>query len=183
MNNQDIINFVSLWDMFIGSLRKSLMREIEKQPLSYSICSLILINEKLTWTDPESPQGNWLSGYTNKDPVKGNLILNITMEDVKFSEYDEKKKNRITAADIFGFAVIPLLAAAIGCLISLLLHAGFLVISASIILPELIALMIYSLIRSKKKSSVSEVDRYIGQLDKYKGIIAGILDGSNNLSM
>lgn len=151
MNNQDTIKFVSLWDLFISPLRKSLMREREKQPLSYSVCSLILNDEKLIWADPESPQGNWLSEYTNRDPVNGNLILSITMDDVKFSEYDEKKKNRITAADILGFALIPLLLAALGGLLAVLLHASYVVMSVSILSPELTAILIYSAIRSKKK--------------------------------
>lgn len=172
--SNEIDQFTTLWDSFSASVRSRLEEECKKQPLSYSICTLILNDEKLSWSTDDNPFGQWLEELRKTKPVKADLILSIIMDDMKFSEPD--KKSPITLRTILGVGVIPLvLALAAMWLCSVCFHTSFAVTLAVELGVEIAALLAFFLSPFSKSSTKSQIDIYVAQLDKYKRVITEIL--------
>lgn len=167
--------FSQLWDGFAASFRQRLEKEREKQPLSYSVCTLLLNDEKLVWNTDDSPCGQWLENLRKTEPQKADLILSIIMDDVKFSE--PSQKNSLKLADILGFGLIPLLVALAAMAICILLKLPFVITLIAELVMELIAIMVYCVSPFRKKSGKAVVEQYASQLDKFKRVISEIVSG------
>lgn len=166
--------FGALWDRFIYSLRARLVKERETQPLTHSVCSLILNDEKLCWGTDYNECGKWLNDYREKDPINGELIFSIIMDNVKFSTFEEKK--RVSFYSVLKDYILPIALAAIGLIISAVLDAPVWARFAATLLPEFAGFLI-GFMMPPAKSPVSVVDDYIMQIAKFKNVITDILNG------
>lgn len=172
--NSEAQRFSELWDSFAASLRVRLEKEREKQPLSYSVCTLVLNDEKLDWNTDDNPCGRWLEELRKTEPEKADLILSIIMDDVKFSE--PEKSNALTLADILGYGIIPFVLAMLGMLECIFLKASFVTTLITEIVIEVLAVLVYIFAPFGKKTSKTAIEKYVSQLDKFKGVIADILN-------
>lgn len=175
MNNK-AAEFGMLWDNFINSLRERLLEERKKKPLSYSICSLVLNDEKLSWGNDRSECGKWMNTYRDSDPVNGDLIFGIIMDNVKFHKPEEK--NGFSLISFLREIVIPFVLAMAGFTLSTVLRAPVWVRFAATLIPEFAGFFVFGFLLPAPKSSVSEVDDYISQIGKFKGVIADILNAN-----
>ena len=171
----ELSRFSELWNGFAESFRKRLEKEREKQPLSYSVCTLLLNDEKLCWNSDDNPCGQWLENLRRTQPQKADLILSIIMDDVKLNDSSQKKG--ITLADILGYGLIPLVLALAAMGICILLKLPFVITLVAEIVVELIAILVYFVSPFRKKSSKSVVEKYVVQLDKFKRVISEIVSG------
>lgn len=170
----EIDRFGTLWDGFCASLSERLEKERQKQMLSYSVCTLLLNDEKLCWNAADDPCGKWLEELQNTEPVKADLILSIIMDDVKFSE--PEKENPLTLTDVLGAGVIPLVLSLTAMALCLgVFHTSFVVTLLIELCVEIAALLVFFLSPLGKAKPKSAVNDYVAQLDKYKGVITGIL--------
>ena len=171
----ELNRFSELWDGFAASFRKRLETEREKQKLSYSVCTLLLNDEKLCWNTDDNPCGQWLEDLRNTQPQKADLILSIIMDDVKLSDTGNDK--HLTVTDIIGCGVIPFVLAMVTMMICNFMKLPFVTTIISEIVIELVAIISYLLSPLSKKSGKAVIDKYTAQLDKYKRVISEIVSG------
>ena len=169
----EVKRFTELWDSFAVSYRERLEKEREKQPLSYSLCTLLLNDEKLIWNTDDSPYGQFLEDLRKKEPQKADLILSIIMDDMNLSEPSQEKK--LTLADLLGFGLVPLLIALAAMCVCCLLKQPFVITLIAEIAVELIAIFVYYVSPFRKKDGKAVVEKYTAQLDKYKSVISEIV--------
>lgn len=162
--------FEKNWDSFTHSVKARF--DSEKGTLSYSICTLLLNDEKACWTSEDSSCGKWLADLRSSDPVKADLILSIIMNDVKLRE--PEKQSAVSLEDILFCCIIPLAAAYAAFGVCKLLKTSNLVTLIAELVLELV-LVIFLIPKRLRKSASSPADMYLSQLDKFKGVISGIL--------
>ena len=165
-------SFEKQWEKFLTSLKGKILKESAKQQLTCPLLNLLLRDARLCWESDYDENGRWLNNYKAENPEKGELIYNILLEDMIFTEIKSAKGN----SEIMNYA-IPIAGAVAGFGISSLLHANAIIKAVSTIAP---AALLYATTKSvdtnKKDNSAKQlVDAYIAQLDKFKVSIISII--------
>lgn len=172
MNGTYRDSFEKQWEKFLTSLKGKILKESSKQQLTYPLLNLLLRDARLCWESDYDENGRWLKKYKEENPEKGELIYNILLEDMVFTEIKPAKGN----SEIMNYA-LPVVGAVAGFGISSLLHANAIIKAVSTIAP---AALLYTTTKSvgtnKKDNSTKQlIDAYIAQLDKFKVSIISII--------
>lgn len=164
--------FIQQWDKFVTRVRGKLLQQVKKQQvLTLSVAKLQLADCAIDWSSDIDENGRWLRNLTAKDPARGRAVRQV-LEDMTFAEPDTGKK----LPDALDLAV-PVAGAAAGVGIALMADAGTLVKAVSAVAPAAVLYPVTKQVRTtvNEKKDQDLVDAYIGQLDKYRDTILGIL--------
>jgi len=172
MDNTDKEKFESLWNDFIILVKGKLITTSNTQRLSTPLANLILSDAASAWGSEYELSGKWLSQFAEKDPQKAELIRDIVMNDMKFSDISEKKE----ISNQYNI-IIPAIGAIAGLGISFFAGATKLVQAISTIAP---AVLLYPAVKSfgKQQNEINKkntIDELMVQLDKYNNSILSVL--------
>lgn len=164
-------NFERLWDNFIVKLKGKLLNVSMQKELTFSYVKLILDNEIYAWDSDYDEEGRWLKQYMNENPREGQLIKEILLDDMSFTEIEPPKK-----ADSLTY-IVPVVGAAAGLGLSSIFNANLIVKAISTVAPAAILFPTTKTVLNYFSSYNSQtlIDNYIGQLDKYKNSIISII--------
>lgn len=164
--------FEKLWDKFFARLKGKILREADKQELTYPLMKLILTDAKSDWMSEYDEGGRWLRDYMNENPAKGRLVYDILTDNMSFCEVAKK-------SDSMGLVslVAPLAGAALGFGISSIFNAGVVVKIISTVVP---AGLIFGTTKAmepkfKNKRKQEHMEAYFNQLEKYKLSVISVL--------
>lgn len=172
MDYTDKERFESLWNDFIILVKGKLITTSSTQRLSTPLANLILSEAASVWGSEYELCGKWLSQFTEREPQKAELIRNIALNDMKFSDTPERKEISYQYN-----IIIPAIGAMVGLGISYFVGASKWVQAISTIAP---AVLLYPAVKSfgKQQNNVNKsktIEELIGQLDKYKNSILAVL--------
>lgn len=165
-------NFERLWKDFISRLKGQILSQSKQKTLTYSYIKLLLENEVYSWDSDYEECGRWLKTYINENPRSGEMIRDILLNDMTFTEITPAKKS-----DILNY-VVPAIGAIAGLGISSILNAGIIVKIVSTVVPGAV---LYPATKSVSSyindyNNQKLIDDYIGQLDKYRLSIISVID-------
>ncbi len=171
LNNRE--NFLKCWDKFSKNLRGKILNQTDKQNFSFHVLKLILAEAVTVWENKYDECGRWLIDYSKENPEKGELIKQILLRDMKFTEVTVKKSNSRNAALLASVGV-----AAAGFGISHFLNAGTAATVAATVLPAIAAYPTVTAttnaVNGKKESNT--LDAYMNQLEKFRLSILNVID-------
>lgn len=172
MGDNDIETFEQCWKKFMIRVKGKMMRHAQKQELTYSLLQLILKDASYSWNSNAEENGRWLMKYAEKNPQGGALIRQILLDDMAFTEISEKQENWEMLAN-----AVPVAGAATGYGISSILGTGPVVKAIFTIVP---AFLLYPAAKElgesvKNRGAEGYVDKYLGQLDKFKKSVISVL--------
>lgn len=172
MDNTDKERFESLWNDFVILVKGKLITTSNTQRLSTPLANLILSDAASSWGSEYELCGKWLSQFAEREPQKAELIRNITLNDMKFSDISERKE----ISNQYNI-IVPAIGAIAGLGISYFMGAAKWVQAISVIAP---AVLLYPAVKSfaKQKNDINKkntIDELMGQLDKYKNSILSVL--------
>ena len=172
MNTTEKEKFESLWNDFIALVKGKLISTAAKQKLSTPLANLILSDAASSWNSEYEINGKWLSNLKGVDSKKAEMVGEILLNDMRFTEIDIKGE-----LPTYYNYVVPAVGACTGYAISMLLGSGKLVQAASTIIPALLLYPAVKTFRNKKEEANKDsiIESYIKQLEKYKNSVASIL--------
>ena len=164
--------FEKYWADFQNKLKGKLLRQFEKQECNFKLAELILSESSLGLYSEYDACGRWLKKYSAESPDKGELIRQILLEDMHFTE--------ITSHRGYNEAlnyVIPVVGAAAGFGIASVAAADAVVKAVSTIAPAAVLYFSTKAVGDSMKdaSKRNMIDEYISQLEKYKLSVLNIL--------
>ncbi len=166
-------DFEKYWGKFITQLKGRLMAVSKNQKLSYHIAKLQLTDIAANWDSEYEESGRWLIQYCNENPEKGQLVREVLLEQMCFSEIQPKKDY----SEVMNYA-IPVAGAIAGFGISKLAHAKTVVRAVSTIAPTVLlypsAKAVGTTLNQNSKAEL--LDEYILQLEKYHQGVISIID-------
>lgn len=165
--------FEKCWIKFTKQLKGKLINQKEKQNFTYSALKLILADAVTVWESKYDECGRWLIDYTKENPEKGELIKQVLLEDIKFTEIKEKKDSSRGVA-----IAVSAASAAIGFGISTVLNATNIVTAAATMLPAIAAYPAVTATGSAVKAKKEElnIDAYMNQLEKFRLSIVNVIE-------
>ena len=171
MNNQQE-KFESLWSDFIALVKGRLLTTANKQTLSTSLANLILADAASSWGSDYEINGRWVKEIREQEPKKAELILEVLLNDLKFSDVRIKG----VLPDYCNY-LIPTIGAIVGYAASHYWGASKLWQVVSTVAP---AVLLYPAVKVyRKNQELSNIEnitnQYIEQLEKYKNSIISIL--------
>lgn len=171
MNKQQE-KFESLWSEFIALVKGKLLMTANKQTLSTSLANLILTDAASSWGSDYEINGRWVKELKMQDSQKAELILDVLLNDLKFSDVRIKD----VLPDYCNY-LIPTIGAFVGYAAGGYLDFSKLLQIVSTIAP---AVLLYPAVKSYRNNqqlsnNESLVNQYIEQLTKYKNSIISIL--------
>lgn len=166
--------FEKHWEKFITRLKGKMIKQSEKQKLTYPMVKLLLSDTVLDWGSEYDEIGRWLMDYSKRNPEQGGRIRNVLMDDMNFTEIAQQKDY----SEVINYAV-PLAGAIAGFGVSSLWHAGTVVKAVSTLAP---AAILYPSTKAlgtafKDNSRNAMINGYMEQLGKYKMNVLSILEG------
>ncbi len=164
--------FEKYWKKFITQLQGQIMTQAQQGILIHSALNLTLADCVGFWDSKYSEGGRWLDKYEAQYPKKADMIRDILLKDMRFTDEGEytSKYNALRY-------LIPAGSAAAGFAISGFSEAGMLARAACTILPAAVAYPITTNILNMKADDEKKelIQAYMKQLDKYKLSIERIL--------
>lgn len=172
MNATEKDKFESLWTDFITLVKGKLISAATKQNLSTSLANLILSEAAYSWSSEYEINGKWLSNLRNTNAKKAELVNEVLLTDMHFT--DMKMKGELS---IYYNYIIPIVGAFAGYAIGSYFDCGKIVLTASIIIPAVLLYWAVNIFRKRMNESNNEklIEAYIQQLEKYKNSVAAIL--------
>lgn len=172
MNTTEKEKFESLWADFIALVKGKLINTIAKQKLSTSLANLILSDAASSWNSEYEINGKWLSNLKEVDSKKAELVSEILLNDMRFTEVNKQGE-----LPTYYNYVIPAVGACAGCAISMCLGYGKLVQVASTIIPSVLLYPAVTTFRNRinKSNKGKCIEEYIAQLEKYKNSVISVL--------
>ena len=172
MNITEKEKFESLWTDFIDLVKGKLISTAAKQKLSAPLANLILSDAASSWNSEYEINGKWLTNLKGVDSKKAEIVGEILLNDMCFTEVDTKEE-----LPTYYNYVIPAVGACAGCAISMYLGYGKLVQAASTIIP---AVLLYPAVTTfRNRMNETNIDKciedYIAQLEKYKNSVTSVL--------
>lgn len=164
--------FESLWTDFIILVKGKLINTVAKQKLSTPLANLILSDAVSSWNSEYEINGKWLSNLKGIDSYKAELVGEILLKDMRFTEIDKKKE-----LPTYYNYVIPAVGACVGCVISMYLGYGKLGQAASTIIPAVLLYPAVTTFRNRMNETNKDkcIEDYIEQLEKYKNGVISVL--------
>lgn len=164
--------FEALWADFIVLVKGKLISTVAKQKLSTPLANLILSDAASSWNSEYEINGKWFSNLKVVDSKKAELIGEILLNDMRFTEIDI-----IEELPTYYNYVIPAVGACAGCAISMYLGYSKLVQVASTILPAALLYPAVTTFRNRMSETNKDkcVEGYIAQLEKYKNSVMSVL--------
>lgn len=171
MNKQQE-KFEHLWSDFIALVKGKLLTTASKQTLSISLANLILTDAASSWGSDYEINGRWVKEIKMQNPQKAELILEILLNDLKFSDVRIKG----TLPDYYNY-LIPTIGAFVGYAAGSYWDFSKLWQTVSTIVPAVLLYPAVKSYRNNQQLSNNEylVNQYIEQLIKYKNSIISIL--------
>ena len=172
MNNTDKERFESLWADFVTLVKGKLISTANIQTLSIPLANLILHDAASSWNSDYEINGKWLSDFKNREPQKAELVYDILLNDMKFSEIEIRKE----FPNYYNY-LIPTVGAIAGLGISYFSGASKIIQTVSTIAP---AVLLYPAVKmfGKQQNETNKkknIDVFMQQLEKYKNSILTIL--------
>lgn len=170
--NTEKEKFESLWTDFITLVKGKLISAANKQALSTPLANLILSDAALSWNSDYEINGRWLNNMKEVEPQKAELLTEILLTDMKFSDVYIKSD----LPGIYNY-VIPAVGAGIGYAVSMTFNFGKITQVATTVIPAVLLFPAVKNFRNRMKESNKEssIRDYIMQLEKYKNSILSIL--------
>ncbi|MBQ2885106.1 MAG: hypothetical protein IJE43_15330 [Alphaproteobacteria bacterium] len=170
--NQQQEKFESLWSDFIALVKGKLLTTANKQTLSISLANLILTDAASSWGSDYEINGRWIKEIRMLDPKKAELILEVLLNDLKFSDVRIKG----VLPDYCNY-LIPTIGAFVGYAAGNYWDVSKLWQVVSTIAP---AVLLYPAVKSYRENqqlsnNENLINQYIEQLAKYKNSIISIL--------
>lgn len=170
--NKDLEKFESLWNDFITLVKGKLLTTANTLSLSTPVANLILTEAKSSWGSDCEIYGRWIMNIRRENPEKAELISEILLKDLKFSDICAKS----VLPDYCNY-LIPTIGAFIGYTVGGALDFSKLWQTVSTIVP---AVLLYPAVKSYRNNqqllnNEYTVNQYIEQLEKYKNSIISIL--------
>ncbi|MGN0245837.1 MAG: hypothetical protein ACI4DK_07715 [Lachnospiraceae bacterium] len=164
--------FESLWADFIALVKGKLINTVAKQKLSTPLANLILSDAASSWNSEYEINGKWLSNLKNVNSKKAELVGEILLDDMRFTEIDTQGE-----LPTYYNYVIPAVGACFGCAISMYLEYSKLVQAASTIIPAVLLYPAVTTFRKRMNETNKDkcIEDYIAQLDKYKNSVISVL--------
>lgn len=172
--DRDVELFEKYWEQFLIRVKGRMVSQAKKQELTYPLLKLLLKDISLSWDSDVEENGRWLRQYSEENPQKGEMIRQILLEDMEFSEVLSNDKSPAAVNYI-----VPAAGAAAGYCISSVLHAGAAAKAISTVAP---ALLLYPSAKAigenaKNKNQRESMEAYLSQLEKYrKGALSVLQD-------
>lgn len=168
--------FEKYWKKFTTQLQGQIMTQAQKGVLIHSALNLILADCVGFWDSKYSEGGRWIDKYETEYPEKADMIRDILLNDMKFTDEGEQSSNYKALKYI-----VPAGTAVAGFAVSGLRNAGMLARAACTIVPAAVAYPIATNIVNMKAGDAKEkmIQAYMRQLDKYKLSIESILKNSD----
>lgn len=172
MNTTEKEKFESLWSDFIALVKGKLINTIAKQKLSTTLANLILSDAASSWNSEYEINGKWLINLKEVDVKKAELVRNILLNDMHFTEIDKQRE----LPSYYNY-VIPAAGACLGCAISMYLDYSKLVQAASTIIPAVLLYPAVIMFRNRMNETNKDkcIEEYIAQLEKYKNSVISVL--------
>ncbi len=172
MQTTDYERFEKYWKDFSDRLQGQMMTQANKGVFTFASLNLILSDCVGSWDSKYSGGGRWLDEYEKKYPQKAQMIRNILLNDMKFTEDSEGD----TKNDYLKY-IVPLGSAAVGLGISRGVGASNLVQAICTISPAVVAYPVTNNIldSTKDQKMKARISNYMRQLDKYRLSIESIL--------
>ena len=172
MNTTEKEKFESLWTDFMALVKGMLINTIAKQKLSTPLANLILSDAASSWNSEYEINGKWLSNLKNVDSKKAELVSEILLNDMRFTEIDIQAE-----LPMYCNYVIPAAGACIGCAISMYLDYSKMVQAASTIIPAVLLYPAVTTFRKRMNETNKDkcIEEYIAQLEKYKNSVISVL--------
>ena len=172
MQNSFYDDFMKNWEKFRTRLQGQVMMQAKKGILNHASLNLILADCTEFWDSDHSEGGRWLNELEKAFPQKAELVRNILLNDMKFTEEaDAGSKNGILQL------AVPVGSAAAGFSLSKLMGASTLIQAVCTVVPAAVAFpltknIVGTLDDNKRKDVIG---RYIAQLEKYRLSIESIV--------
>lgn len=172
MNTTEKEKFESLWTNFIALVKGKLISTVAKQRLSTALANWILSDAASSWNSDYEINGRWLSNLKGVDSKKAELVGEILLNVICFTEVDTKGE----LPNYYNY-VIPVVGACTGCAISMYLGYGKLIQAASTIIPAVLLYPAVTTFRYRMSETNKDkcIEGYIAQLEKYKNSVISVL--------
>lgn len=172
MNTTEKEKFEFLWTDFIALVKGKLINAAAKQKLSTPLANLILSDAASSWNSEYEINGKWLSNLKGVDTKKAELVSEILLNDMCFTEIDTKGE----LPNYYNY-VIPAVGACAGCAISMYLGYGKLVQAVSTVIPAVLLYPAVTTFRNRMTETNKNkcIESYIAQLEKYKNSVISVL--------
>ena len=172
MNTTEKEKFESLWSDFVALVKGKLITTSAKQKLTTPLANLILADAASSWGSEYELNGKWLSKLKETDPQKAELVQQVLLNDLKFTEIETKG----ALPDYYNY-VIPAVGACAGLALSMSLGCSKIVQAIATLVPAALLYPAVTNYRSQAIASNTEKDiaGYLQQLDKYKNSVISIL--------
>ena len=171
--NAEKEKFETLWGDFVTLIKGKLITISDKQILSTSVANLVLSEAVESWAIKSELNGHWLMKLEEKYPNKVKLIKEILFQDIKFNNV-----KTIKVLPNYSKTIVPAMGAVIGFVVGKYFELGITTLVCSTIVPVLILYPTVAMLQKKQiiQKIESQIEGYIGQLNKYKDSILSILE-------
>ncbi len=162
------------WEHFITILQSDLKQSSQDQKVNYNMAKIALSIHSEYWDTKEKDGGRWIYELEKENPEEANLIRNILLKDMRFSE--EVSSDSLNASLKF---IVPIGSAVTGFALSKAFGANNVVRIISTIVPAAVAYPITNNMIDVHGENQKEetIQSYLSQLDKYKLSIESVLSG------
>lgn len=163
--------FPHVWREFVDSFRGSLIRQSQRQRLTFHLVSFMLENAKMLFLDRNDVCGSWLSALERTSPDCADAVQNTIDTYTLTEEKGFAPLNRrieavsAVAAGAVGYGVARI------CALSIVGTAGVTVGAAAVVYP--LASRVVN--NANRKRLVALIDAYVRQLEPLKGEITGLI--------
>lgn len=170
--NKEQEKFESLWDDFIVLVKGRLLTAAGNQTLSTSLANLILSDAASSWASDYDINGRWMKDIKMQDPKKAELISEVLLNDLRFS--DVRIKGVLPEYCNY---LIPAAGAVAGYAVGVFFDYSKLWQGVFTLVPAVLLYPLVKHFRSNQHISNNEnlVNLYVEQLIKYKNSIMSIL--------
>ena len=164
--------FENLWEIFISKFKGSLTVDFKNQKISYPLLKIALNDAKSSWESRYDEAGVWMANLMEEHPEKGNLVRKILTEDMKFTEFPEKKPLPPYIGSAAGLA-----GGAAGYFIAQIFTNNWILKGVASAVPFAMIVGAVKVMEKKSASACEQkmINDYIAQLDKYKNSVCSVL--------
>ena len=168
----DRASFETIWESFAALIRKNLVAQSKREPLTQQSAQVILYNTSSYWESERARYGIWLAEYEQRQPKKAEEIRKVLFKEMEFHDVVVGKPMSRSVETI-----IPTLVAI--AILGVTGYFGFSVWQmAFLALAPAIALFLF--IRSirnlqEKKISKKRIVKYMEQLEPFKHSLLSVI--------
>ena len=165
-------SFETIWESFAALIRKNLVAQAKREPLTLQAAQVILYNTSSYWESERARYGVWLAEYEQRLPEKAEEIRKVLFKDMEFHDVEVGSSMSESIETI-----IPTLVAI--AILGVTGYFGFNVWQmAFLALAPAVAL--FFLIRSirnyqEKKISKKRIVKYMEQLEPFKQSLLAVI--------